>query len=163
MEKLPFALEEGCSVLDLGCGTGALASVLHELGFKVSAVDQSHRMLAIARRHNPTLTFHQADLLSGLPFEEGAFHYSVASYVAHGLEETKRIRMYAEMKRVTQKAVLIFDYNEKRAALTSAVEWLEGGDYFRFVRQGAEEMRAQFRDVQVMDLGGRAALYLCRP
>lgn len=162
-EQLPFALEKGARVLDVGCGTGAMASMLHEFGYSVQGVDQSERMLEVARRRNPKLNFQQADLLGGLPFGEAAFQYSVASYVAHGLQAHKRLRMYEEMKRVTERTVLIFDYNDKRAVLTSFVEWLEGGDYFGFIRQAAQEMRTQFREVQVIELGGRAALYVCSP
>ena len=41
--------EEGASVLDLGCGNGALTKKLSELGFKASGLDASPELLQIAR------------------------------------------------------------------------------------------------------------------
>ena len=43
-------LRFGSSVLDIGCGTGAFASVLAERGFAVHAVEPSAGMRARARR-----------------------------------------------------------------------------------------------------------------
>lgn len=162
-EVLPFQLKEGASVLDVGCGTGALASMLCDLGHDVIGVDQSERMLAVARKHNPVMDFRLVDVNEGLPFAKKQFDYSITSYVAHGLRPSERLSMYHEMSRVSSGHVLIFDYNDQRALLTSIVEWMEGGDYFRFIRQAAEEMRTVFSDVKVYPLGGRAALYHCTP
>ena len=53
--------EEGASVLDLGCGNGALTKKLSELGFKASGLDASPELLQIARKHYPELTFYQGD------------------------------------------------------------------------------------------------------
>ena len=53
--------EEGASVLDLGCGNGALTKKLSELGFKASGLDASPELLQIARKNYPELTFYQGD------------------------------------------------------------------------------------------------------
>ncbi len=48
------------SVLDLGCGNGALAQLLHQWGYTVVGVDPSPSGIAAARQRCPSLAFHQA-------------------------------------------------------------------------------------------------------
>ena len=55
-------------VVDVGCGTGHVTQALAERGLSVTGIDPSPGMLAIARRHYPTLTFVEGDAtLRGLP------------------------------------------------------------------------------------------------
>jgi ubiquinone/menaquinone biosynthesis C-methylase UbiE len=77
------------TVLDVGCGTGALCSILHEKGLTVTGIDPAGKMLRIAKRQpeNKTITFIQANVLEQLPFENKTFDISIASYVAHGLQK----------------------------------------------------------------------------
>lgn len=160
------------TVLDVGCGTGALCSVLNEKGFVVTGIDPADKMLRIAKRQpeNKTITFIQANVLELLPFENKTFDLSIASYVAHGLQKNERKQMYAEMSRVSKSKVIIYDYNQKRGLLTSIIEWLERGDYFRFIKGAKEEMeqcvsemRECFSEVHVVDVDSKAAWYICTP
>ena len=74
---------ENCrSVLDLGCGNGALSSSLMEKGFQVTGIDASSEMLEIARRNHPGIEFVQADATCfSLPepvdavFSNAVFHW----------------------------------------------------------------------------------------
>ena len=153
------------TIIDVGCGTGALCSVLSQRGFVVTGVDPVKRMLTIAatKQEDGAVEFVQASVLETMPFEDRAFDVSIASYVAHGLRECERETMYAEMSRVTKHLVIIYDYNGKRSLLTDAIERLEGGDYFSFIRNARAEMEKHFRGVRVVDVGERAAWYVCRP
>ncbi|NLI54659.1 MAG: class I SAM-dependent methyltransferase [Clostridiales bacterium] len=160
------------SILDVGCGTGALCSVLSASGLSVTGVDSAEKMLAYARRQpeNREIQFLQANVTQRLPFDDKRFDVSIASYVAHGMPKEERIKLYAEMSRVTRTAVVIFDYNQKRAFLTSLVEWLERGDYFRFIKSAESEMKNCvsemsdcFSSVVVVDVGERASWYICTP
>lgn len=45
------------TVLDLGCGNGALSKVLQEKGFQVIGLDASKELLDIARKNNPEIRF----------------------------------------------------------------------------------------------------------
>ncbi|HMW39474.1 MAG: class I SAM-dependent methyltransferase [Saprospiraceae bacterium] len=49
-------------VIDLGCGSGILASILSQNGFKVIGVDISYDILEIAKRKSPNSTFIQKSL-----------------------------------------------------------------------------------------------------
>ncbi len=151
------------TVLDVGCGTGALCAVFHELGFAVTGVDPSQSMLNIAssKPDNKHVTFLNASVLERLPFPDKSFDVSIAAFVAHGLKPTEREVMYAEMRRVTKELVILSDYNGTRAITTSIIEWLERGDYFNFIRVVKEELTKSFSHLRVVDVDKRAAWYIC--
>ena len=160
------------TIIDIGCGTGALCSVLSFKGLSVTGIDPAGKMLEIARnkQENKDISFIQADVLEGLPFKDNSFDVAIASYVAHGLKVEERKRMYAEMSRVTNQWVVIYDYNDKRSLLITIVEWLEGGDYFHFIRNAEPEMRDCFSEmkscfskVKVINVDTSAAWYICKP
>lgn len=163
--KKELDIREFKTILDVGCGTGALCSVLNYMGLKVTGVDPAEKMLNIAREkpENKTVSFAKANILERLPFEDKLFEASIASYVAHGMGQEERKLMYAEMSRVTKSKVIIYDYNEKRSLPTTIIEWLEGGDYFNFVKNAESEMRECFSDVKTVYVGVRATWYICTP
>ncbi len=160
------------TIIDIGCGTGALCSVLKEKKMTVTGIDAAEKMLKIARNkpENKGINFIRANILEPLPFDDNSFEIAISSYVAHGLEEDQRRQMYAEMSRVAKKWVIIYDYNDKRFIGTSLIEWLEGGDYFHFIGHAEPEMRACmtelkpcFSEVRVVNVGVRANWYICKP
>ena len=153
------------TAVDIGCGTGALCSVLNERGFEVTGVDPALSMLNIARRKNKNseISFIEASGTEKLPFEDKFFDISLASYVCHGLKKNQREILYAEMRRVTKHLVIIGDYNQNRSLSVDIVEWFEGGDYFNFIKTAEEEMQAGFQQVRIHNIGPRTALYVCTP
>ena len=160
------------SVLDVGCGTGALCSVMYGKGLAVTGVDNAARMLDIAKRQreNKEIHFIQASALERLPFEDKSFDIAIASYVAHGLQKDERMQLYSQMSRVTRHKVIIYDYNQNRRPLISMIEWLEHGDYFGFIKAAHDEMKTCvssmkqcFVDVKVIDVSANAAWYICAP
>jgi len=155
----------GCkSVLDIGCGTGALCSVLHESGYAVTGVDSSAKMLAHAKKKSPAgIAYLQADAVSPLPFADKSFDLCVASYVAHGLKAGERKALYAETDRLAYRFVILYDYSGGRSLLTNLIEWLEGGDYFNFIRSAESELGQAFERLTVVPADIRAAWYVCVP
>lgn len=51
----------GGSVLDLGCGNGALTKALHDRGYRAIGLDASEELLRLARKNYPELAFLQGD------------------------------------------------------------------------------------------------------
>lgn len=90
----------GSSVLDLGCGNGALTKKLKELGFRVQGMDSSDDMLTIARQNNPAILFEKGDATHfTLPdpvdviFSNAVFHWidedkqdALATHIANALK-----------------------------------------------------------------------------
>ncbi|KAF0194229.1 MAG: methyltransferase type 11 [Bacillota bacterium] len=153
------------TIVDIGCGTGALCSVLTQRGFVVTGVDSAIKMLNVGagKSENAAVKFVQASALETLPFADKSFDACIASYVAHGLKAHERKILYAEMNRITKHLVIMHDYNEHRSTLTDVVEWLERGDYFNFIRVAKSEAEENFADVWVIDVSLRAAWYIGVP
>ncbi|MBN2797402.1 MAG: class I SAM-dependent methyltransferase [Clostridia bacterium] len=160
------------SIVDVGCGTGALCSVLNEKGMKVTGIDPAMKMLnvAMSKTENKNIKFLLGNALEGLPFQDKEFNLSICSYVAHGLEPEERKKLYAEMSRLTKDYVIVYDYNHKKALLTSFIEWLERGDYFHFIKHAEKEMKSCltemktcFSEVSVVQVDVRANWYICKP
>lgn len=150
-------------VLDVGCGTGALCSTLHDLGLSVTGADPSAGMLAQARqklRYKPVELLHIAPQ-KPLPFPDHSFDMVIASYVAHGLTAEARQDLYREMRRLSKKFCVIHDYNQNKRLLTSVVEYLEGGDYFNFIQVVEQELSAFSSHLKTIQVGPRAAWYVC--
>ncbi|HRV32949.1 MAG TPA: methyltransferase domain-containing protein, partial [Anaerovoracaceae bacterium] len=91
IDKASAALDLGSydTILDVGCGTGALCAVLDERGLSVTGIDPASKMLAIAKRHSKSanIKYIHGNALEKLPFEDKSFDISIASYVAHGMHE----------------------------------------------------------------------------
>jgi len=160
------------NIIDVGCGTGALCSILYEKGLKVTGIDPAVFMLKTAKIKNKDINidFKLGNILEGLPYKDNHFDISIASYVAHGLQPEERKKMYKEMSRISKNWVVIHDYNKKRSLITTIVEWLERGDYFRFIKTAEKEMKdcykemeECFSEVKVVNVGERAAWYICKP
>ncbi len=160
------------TVLDVGCGTGALCSVLKSKGMTVTGIDSAEKMIASAKNNpeNSGVNFIHGDVGAGLPFPDKSFDIAIASYVAHGINAAERITLYAEMGRIAKHVVIIYDYNQKRSLLTTIVEYLERGDYFNFIKQAKTEMidctiqnNKCFTNVKIIDVDLKAAWYICTP
>jgi 2-polyprenyl-3-methyl-5-hydroxy-6-metoxy-1,4-benzoquinol methylase len=84
VDAVTYHVPAGGNVLDLGCGTGELASVLAAAGMRVTGCDISPEMLHRAAAADPAGTVDWVQLNPGwqmLPFGSGAFDAVVASSV----------------------------------------------------------------------------------
>jgi SAM-dependent methyltransferase len=88
-DSLPVA----ASVLDVGCGEGAVSAALVERGFTVRGLDQSPRMLAMAAMNVPGATFAVGDV-TNMPFE-AEFDAVTAAHVLVCLDD-RHVRLAAE-------------------------------------------------------------------
>ena len=150
------------NIIDIGCGTGALCNVLHNIGLSVTGIDPAKGMIDIATKKsgNKEIKFMEANVLTKLPFEDKSFDVSISSFVAHGMSKNERQIMYEEMARVTKHLVIIYDYNEHREPITDIMEWLEGGDYFNFIKVIKHELNEKFGSIKIIRANKRSNLYV---
>lgn len=161
--KLEMDISQYENVLDIGCGSGALAKTMFDVGLQVTGVDPSKKMIEQAKKRLETTSVKllAIDPEERLPFEDKSFDVIIASYVIHGLQKEERFKLYYEMKRIAKHRVIIHDYNKNRRLITDIIEWLEGGDYFNYINVAEDEMRSIFEEVKVLDIDNRAAWYMC--
>jgi SAM-dependent methyltransferase len=69
--------------LDLGCGRGNDSLYLTERGFRVIGCDISETAVAAVRKHVPGAQCVVADMLDGLPFDDGSFSAVIADLCLH--------------------------------------------------------------------------------
>lgn len=102
-------------VLDVGCGTGALAERLAARGYEVAGVDPSAQMLEVMRRRAPQV---EAVHAGGeeLPFADGDFDLALTVATLHHVAAPEAVRaVLGEMARVVRSGghVLIWDHNPR--------------------------------------------------
>jgi SAM-dependent methyltransferase len=102
-------------VLDVGCGTGALAARVAAAGYQVTGIDPSEGMLEVLRRRAPAVrAIHGSG--TELPFESDAFDLVYCVAVMHHVAEPGEVRKtLTEMVRVSRPGgrVLIWDHNPR--------------------------------------------------
>ena len=153
------------SVLDIGCGTGALTSCFSDLQYDVTGVDGAPRMIQQAKKAAgfDTVNFQVGDVLAGLPFSDKTFDLVIASFVAHGFKADDRKKLYSEASRLAKQQIIFHDFNSHRSFFIDFVERLEGSDYFNFIKNADNEMRAVFGDIQQIDVAPNISWYICKP
>jgi ubiquinone/menaquinone biosynthesis C-methylase UbiE len=104
--------------LDVACGTGYLTRWLPG---DVVGLDQSERMLAVARRRLPGSRFVRGDGLA-LPFAGDSFERVFAGHFYSHLEAAERARFLREARRVAGELVIV-DTSERHSDV--AQEWQE--------------------------------------
>lgn len=88
------------NILDLCSGTGEQCILLDRRGFRVTGVDLSPAMIAVARRKSPErIKYYQEDA-ANLPFKEGSFDCVTSTLALHEKDFQTRRRILGEARRV---------------------------------------------------------------
>lgn len=132
-------IENDSRVIDIGCGTGALALYLSKKCKYILGVELSKKMVYYANSvkeekniANVMFVHGDAEKISELTNEK--FDYVVFSLCLHEMKSESRVRILEEIKNITDR-IIIYDYLVKnntslQGALNSIVEFLAGKDHF---------------------------------
>ncbi len=146
-------------ILDAGCGTGALTQALSDRDFEVTGVDMAGMMMRYGTKRG--LDCRYGNIIDGLDFEDNSFDLVAFAFVAHGLDRDKRRKLFIEAARLSRGKVLFHDYSSERNMITNIIEYIEGGDYFNFIRTGLSEMEEIFSSVEVVRIKKYTNWYIC--
>ncbi len=139
----------GCnSVLDLCCGTGALAVMCGRSGMAATGVDLSAAMLNVARKKQGA-RFIRADA-TALPLPDGAFNGVTLAFALHEKPQETALAILTESARVTRPGgvVIVADYRQPEPGCG---RWT--GRAIRSIeRMAGKEHHAHFG--RYMDIGG---------
>lgn len=83
-------VKAGDQVLDIGTGPGIVAGAVARRGAQVVGIDFSEKMLFVARRLHPQITFQKASAES-LPFEDKYFDVVLGNFVLHHSGNPKQV------------------------------------------------------------------------
>lgn len=96
-------LKEVTSILDVGIGTGLLASYIQskQPHVTITGLDFSSNMIEIAKSRVKNGVFYPCDLNEGLPKEIAniGFDYIISTYVLHHFSLEKKLELISEMKK----------------------------------------------------------------
>jgi len=148
-------------VLDAGCGTGRNFGPLLNAGSRLTGVDFSFGMLAVARRRFPQVPLAFANLQKELPFQSGLFDAVLCALVGEHLENLSRL--FEEVKRIlSDRGRFVFSvYHPQMAAAGIEANFEKSGIEFRLgahrhtVAGYLEQFeRAGFKDVRSFEFSG---------
>jgi SAM-dependent methyltransferase len=151
---------EPARVLEVGCGTGWFAArVQRRLGAEVVAIDQSARMVELARAEG--VDAHIGDV-QDLPFDDGRFDCAVANWMLYHVPDLER--GLAELARVLRPGGRLVATTNGRDHLLELWE-LVGAAEARLARSmvfsaddGEALLRRHFGRVEIRDAGGRVTI-----
>src|ERR687893_415930 len=86
-------------VADIGCGPGSVTAHLHALGVDAFGIDLSARMVAIARRTHPGLSFREGSM-TALDLPDGTLGGVVAWYSTIHIPRERLAHVFTEFHRV---------------------------------------------------------------
>lgn len=91
--------KKDAKILEIGVGTGNLASKFLNDNYDIIGIDQSREMLAVAKEKYPKLKVRLGEFLK-IPYENKVFDIIVSTYAFHHLKEEEKRIAIREMMRV---------------------------------------------------------------
>lgn len=129
------SLPTGSRILDLACGTGQLAALLVERGFRVTGLDNSSKMLEFARSNAPLATFVLADARTFVLSDRFDAVLSVYDSLNHIVSTEDLRRVFSRVRAALDSGGrFVFDLNTEAAYPSTWEGSFIGGDHVAVAR-----------------------------
>lgn len=101
--------KDNAKLLDIGIGTGILATKLYELNYDIYGIDFSDKMLEASKEKMPNAKLIKWDFSLGLPREikNEKFDFVVSTYALHHLTDEKKIQLIDSISSILKDDGLI--------------------------------------------------------
>jgi ubiquinone/menaquinone biosynthesis C-methylase UbiE len=106
VEALAKRLPAGGAILDVGCGSGYIASILENKGYRVTGIDISTKMLELAKMNAPHSTFLRMDMKK-LDFPRESFDAVVCLYSIFHVPRRYHLGILKRFRRVLKPRGLL--------------------------------------------------------
>jgi SAM-dependent methyltransferase len=158
VDRLIALAAPGTRILDLGCGTGVpIARYLIDHGFRVTGVDSSTAMLALAAHHCPEAELIRADMTEVAL--DGPFGGIVAWDSVFHVPRTQHGKLFADMARLLAPgAPLLLSVGGSEGDFSAPmfeVEFAYSGDYPSETRRRLEGCGFEVRLAEMDDPSSR--------
>jgi len=101
LEELTKNIESGDNILDVGCGNGRLLDVLVGKKINYLGVDNSQKLIEIAKKNYPNFNFLVADILELTKVINKKFDYIILVAVFHHLPgQELRLKAFSQLKQL---------------------------------------------------------------
>lgn len=94
------------NILEIGVGTGNLASKFLNNNYEIIGIDQSREMLSVAKEKYPSLKVRLGEFLK-IPYDSKSFDIIISTYAFHHLNEDEKCIAIEEMIRVLKENGII--------------------------------------------------------
>jgi len=141
-------VEPAHRVLDVACGTGALALAIAGKARHVTGIDLSEEVIAVAqrmarRRGTGNVLFETRDAADLSCYTSNEFDIAITSMAVHQFDASVAVKILAGMRRISRR-VIIIDYNHQmprgwRRSLAWGIERMAGGEHYRNFRVYTEK------------------------
>ena len=91
--------KKNSKILEIGVGTGNLASKFLNSNYDIVGIDQSREMLSVAKEKYPRLKVRLGEFLK-IPYDNKSFDIIISTYAFHHLNESEKCIAIEEMIRV---------------------------------------------------------------
>lgn len=113
----------GSHILDAGCGSGIVARYLIDIGYQVTGIDISQKMLDLAKHRVPEATFVVGDM-TALDFEDGSFDGIVSTFAVFHVPRAEHYRLFLDFHRILRKGgALLFSVGVHPEGTDGVWDW----------------------------------------
>ena len=136
-----FGIDEKTSILEIGCGPGALAESLARWypNAHISAMDRDSNFIKFAKKNASHIQFLEGDA-TALPFEDESFDVTISNTVAEHIEPSK---FYGEQYRVLKENGVCLVLSARKGISILAPCVMEESEFEKEVWKRAEKFYAE--------------------